>query len=138
MGKRKKTRKAKEVREESYTTDGIKYDVEVIKAVRPLKAGKKIIRGKYEYLVQWAGYPGEDTWEPYSHLIDCDRLLHSMWACIGAVDPCGTKQINLPPEWIVSEEMYFSKLYNNVISIKHHQPCRGYVEGKGYTNIYDN
>lgn len=38
------------------------YEVEKILKCR------KIAKGKYEFLVQWKGYPDEDTWEPLDNL----------------------------------------------------------------------
>jgi transposase InsO family protein len=33
-----------------------------------------------EYLVKWLGYPGsENTWEPQTHLINCQQLLKEYW-----------------------------------------------------------
>ena len=54
---------------------------------RPIRTGEdyeveKIINHKWTsdtqllFLVQWKGYPGEDTWEPESHL-ECPVLVHN-------------------------------------------------------------
>lgn len=44
------------------------YEVEKI-------IGKRTRGGKTQYLVQWAGYEGQDTWEPEEHLENCEEVL---------------------------------------------------------------
>lgn len=39
-------------------------------------------------------------WEPIESLVDCERLLVSLWRAIGAVDFESKKIIDLPKEWV--------------------------------------
>jgi hypothetical protein len=36
---------------------------------------RRELGGRVEYLIEWEGYPGEDTWEPKHHLTGCTILL---------------------------------------------------------------
>ena len=51
------------------TIIGMQYEVESIK-------DRRIVKGKKQYLVHWAGYGSEDdTWEPLSNLKNCQELV---------------------------------------------------------------
>ena len=49
------------------------FEVETVQAFRQ-------VNGDRQYLVRWKGYgPESDTWEPESHLSNCQSLLASFW-----------------------------------------------------------
>jgi predicted NAD-dependent protein-ADP-ribosyltransferase YbiA (DUF1768 family) len=56
--------------------------------------------GQREFLIQWKGYPGQDTWEPETGL-DCPHALAAYWSKIMGTppvpDPPSLPQIDPPP-----------------------------------------
>ena len=40
-------------------------DIFVVKKI----VDERIVEGSYEYRVEWQGYQGQDTWEPYNNIL---------------------------------------------------------------------
>jgi len=69
--------------------DGVpEYEVEAILAHRQRRYGKGKMKFRYEYFVQWKGYPAEhNSWEPGRNLTHCDETLREYWGRAGLAIP---------------------------------------------------
>lgn len=92
------------------------YEVEVFTKARIVHddQGKGREDGKsIEYFVKWAGYDSsENSWEPESGLVGCERLVAGFWKHLSIPNPycckVGTELKALPP-WIKKEKELFAQ-----------------------------
>ncbi|PAV21884.1 hypothetical protein PNOK_0184100 [Pyrrhoderma noxium] len=115
------------------TTEPTQYEVEVIVAAVPIPRSNG---ERYLYRIQWYGYPGEDTYEPYQNVKNLDRLLMSFWREIGPIDPRNKEELRPSREWIDSEIRYFRETYK--AEIVHSQPLTVLNERTGQMIHYYN
>jgi hypothetical protein len=72
--------------------DDDEYEVEEIR-------GKRIYRGKVQYLVKWKGYgENEKTWEPLEHLVNSDTAVAEYEMAVREEQPSAQERRNVVPE----------------------------------------